>query len=296
MTLRKVLASGAKLSPPDWLADNLMYETLMGSEAYGVSSASSDVDVYGICIPPKHMVFPHLAGEILGFGAQIKRFETWQEHHVAAFEKSWDFQILGIVKFFQLAMENNPNIIDSLFTPRRCVLSSTAIGEYIREYRRDFLHKGSWHKFKGYAYSQLHKLQIKVPQADGKRAALVEEHGYDVKFGYHVVRLLLEVEQILVHGDIDLERDREQLKAIRRGEWPLERLMQWAQDKEKALEAVYHTSTLPYGPDEALIKRHLLHCLEAHYGDLSSAVVVPGAAEQLVAQIAELVRQYRGPK
>ena len=69
--------------------------------------------------------------------------------------------------------------------------------------------------------------------------------------------------------------------------------MQWAQDKEKALEAVYHTSTLPYGPDEALIKRHLLHCLEAHYGDLSSAVVVPGAAEQLIAQIAELVRQYR---
>jgi hypothetical protein len=26
-----------------------------------------------------------------------------------------------------------------------------------------------------------------------------------VKFGYHVVRLLLEVEQILVHGDIDLD-------------------------------------------------------------------------------------------
>ena len=291
MTLRKVLASGAKLSPPDWLADNLMYETIMGSEAYGVSSASSDIDVYGICIPPKNMVFPHLAGEILGFGAQIKRFETWQEHHVAAFDQSWDFQIFGIVKFFQLAMENNPNVIDSIFTPRRCVLSSTAIGEYIREHRRDFLHKGSWHKFKGYAYSQLHKIQIKVPQ--GKRAELVDAHGYDVKFGYHVVRLLLEVEQILVHQDIDLERDREQLKAIRRGEWALERLMEWAQDKEKALEGVYHSSPLRYGPDEALIKRHLLHCLEAHYGDLSSAVVIPGEADALLAQIAELTRPYR---
>jgi predicted nucleotidyltransferase len=296
MNLRKVLASGAKLSPPDWLADNLMYETIMGSEAYGVASDSSDVDVYGVCIPPKHVVFPHLAGEIFGFGAQVKRFESWQEHHVAAFGKSWDFQVLGIVKFFQLAMENNPNIIDSLFTPRRCLLSSTAIGEYMREHRRDFLHKGSWHKFKGYAYSQLHKLRIKVPQPEGKRAALVEAHGYDVKFGYHVVRLLLEVEQILVHHDIDLERDREQLKAIRRGEWPLERLIQWAEDKEKALEAVYHTSAVPYGPDEALIKRHLLHCLEAHYGDLSSAVVVPGASDQLLAQIAELLRQYHGPR
>jgi predicted nucleotidyltransferase len=291
MNLRKVLASGARISPPSWLADNLHYETLMGSVAYGVSSDSSDVDVYGICIPPRDMVFPHLAGEILGFGSQVKRFESWQEHHVAAFDQSWDFQILGIVKFFQLAMENNPNIIDSLFTPRRCVLSSTAVGEYIREHRKDFLHKGAWHKFKGYAYSQLHKLQIKEPQ--GKRAELVEKHGYDVKFGYHVVRLLLEVEQILVHHDIDLERDREQLKAIRRGEWPYQRLVEWAQDKEKALEAVYHSSTLQYGPDEALIKRHLLHCLEAHYGDLSSAVVIPGEAEDLLRQIADLTERYR---
>src|SRR5688500_4528079 len=64
MTLRKVLNSGARMSPPDWLPDNLLYETLMGSEAYGVSSDASDRDVYGICMPPKHMLFPHLAGEI----------------------------------------------------------------------------------------------------------------------------------------------------------------------------------------------------------------------------------------
>jgi hypothetical protein len=116
------------------------------------------------------------------------------------------------VKFFQLALENNPNVIDSLFTPRRCVLSSTAVGEYIREHRTAFLHKGAWHKFKGYAYSQLDTIRTKTPS--GKRAELVEAHGYDVKFAYHVVRLLLEVEQILVAGDIALERDREQLKAI----------------------------------------------------------------------------------
>jgi uncharacterized protein len=291
MSLRSVLAAGAKVHPPSWLPDNLCYETMMGSVAYGVSSDTSDTDVYGICMPPKDMVFPHLAGEILGFGTQVKRFETWQEHHVTAHGKSWDFQILGIVKFFQLAMENNPNIIDSLFTPRRCVLSSTAIGEYIREHRAEFLHKGAWHKFKGYAYSQLNKIKTKTPT--GKRAELVENFGYDVKFAYHVVRLLLEVEQILVARDIDLERDREQLKAIRRGEWTLEQLEQWAQDKEKALEALYHTSTVPYAPDEAQLKRHLLHCLEMHYGDLSAAVVQPDEALMILRQIAELTKKYR---
>jgi predicted nucleotidyltransferase len=291
MSLRKVLDAGAKLNPPGWMRDNLCYETMMGSVAYGVSSDTSDVDVYGICLPPKDTVFPHLAGEIYGFGTQLKRFETWQEHHIAALDKVWDFQIFGIVKFFQLAMENNPNVIDSMFTPRRCVLSSTPIGEYIREHRTDFLHKGAWHKFKGYAYSQLNKIRTKTPS--GKRAELVEEHGYDVKFAYHVVRLLLEVEQILVACDIDLERDREQLKAIRRGEWTLEQLDAWAQDKEKQLEVLYHTSTVRYEPDEPLLHRHLLHCLEHHYGDLSTTVVQTDDATQLLRTIAELTAKYR---
>ena len=295
MSLRDVIRRGGKVTPPPWLADNLCYETMMGSVAYGVNNDTSDADVYGICFPPKDMVFPHLAGEIYGFGHQIKRFNTWQEHHVKTPDektRTWDFQIYGIVTYFQLAMECNPNVLDSLYTPRRCVLSSTAVGEYVREHRDDFLHKGAWHKFKGYAYSQLHKIRTKRPDADSKRAALVEEHGYDVKFAYHVVRLLLEVEQIMQHGTIDIERDREQLKGVRRGEWSLDQLTQWAQDKERALESLYSTSSLRHHPDEDLVRRHLLHCLEHHYGDLSTAVAQVGEPEKLLAQIAELTKGY----
>jgi uncharacterized protein len=272
MSLRKVLDAGADLSPPAWLPEAMCYETQMGSVAYGVSSDTSDVDVYGVCLPPKEMVFPHLAGEIFGFGTQLKRFETWQEHHIQALGSEWDFLVFGIVKYFQTAMENNPNVIDSLFVPQRCVLAQTPVGEYLRAHRRDFLHKGAWHKFKGYAYSQLSKMKGKAPT--GKRAELAEKFGYDVKLGYHVVRLYLEVEQILTTGDLDLEKDREVLMAIRRGEWPREQLEAWAQEKEQQLEPVYEASTLPNRPDEALLKRHLVHCLEMHYGDLSKAVVI----------------------
>ena len=127
-------------------------------------------------------------------------------------------------------MENNPNVIDSLFTPVNCVLHSTRVGNLVRENRKLFLHNGAWPKFKGYAYSQLHKLSIKEPQ--GKRAELVAEHGYDTKFAYHVVRLLPEVEKILIEGDIDLQRNNEQLKAIRRGDWTEDRLRAWCSDKE----------------------------------------------------------------
>ena len=141
-----------------------MYLTIMGSNAYGVSSDTSDMDLYGFCIPPKTLVFPHLAGEIPGFGRQIQRFEQWQEHHVKdqdGKDTTYDFSVYSIVKFFQLCMENNPNMIDSLFTPRRCVLVSTQVGELVRTNAKYFLHKGAWHKFKGYAYAQVSKMRNK---------------------------------------------------------------------------------------------------------------------------------------
>jgi len=270
------------IKPPRWLPGNVQYETIMGSVAYGVSSDTSDLDIYGWAIPPKEEIFPHLRGEIPGFGKTSKRFEQYQEHHVedrdalAGHGRSYDLTIFGIVKFFTLAMENNPNVIDTLFTPRTCVLYCTKVGNLVRENRRLFLHKGAWPKFKGYAYSQLHKLAIKQPS--GKRAELISEHGFDTKFGYHIVRLIGEVEQILMEGDIDLQRNNETLKAIRRGEWTEERLRHWFADKESHLERIYAESTLRAVPDEPRIKALLVDCLEEHYGSLEGCLVNPDRA------------------
>ncbi len=280
-TLQRLTERGL-IKPPRWLPVNVQYETIMGSVAYGVSSDTSDVDVYGWAIPPKDDVFPHLGGEVLGFGHQRKRFEQFQEHHIpdrdalAGHGRTYDLTIFSIVKFFQLAMENNPNVVDSLFTPITCVLHSTRVGNLVRENRRLFLHRGAWPKFKGYAYSQLHKIAIKEPT--GKRADLVAKHGYDTKFAYHVVRLLGEVEQILLEGDIDLQRDHERLKAIRRGEWTEARLREWAASKEADLERAYAASPLPATPNEAKLKELLLNCLEEHYGSLAECVVQPDQA------------------
>ena len=75
MSTLQRLADRGLVKPPRWLPGNVQYETIMGSVAYGVSSDTSDVDVYGWAIPPKEDIFPHLRGEILGFGKQAKRFE-----------------------------------------------------------------------------------------------------------------------------------------------------------------------------------------------------------------------------
>ncbi len=293
----ELIQKGLLKSTPKFLSTAVQYEVVMGSIAYGVAEDHSDMDVYGFAIPPRDWVFPHLRGEIPGFDEPGPQFEQVQQHHmfdpsaVGGKGREYDVVIYSIIKYFRLLMENNPNIIDSLFVPRNCVLYSTAVGELVREQRHIFLHKGCWPKFKGYAYSQVHKMRTKVPE--GKRQTMVEEFGYDVKFAYHVVRLLNEVEQILLEQDLDLARNKEQLKAIRRGEWDQAQVEQYFVDKEKQLESVYLESRLPTKPDHAAIKTLLLNCLEQHYGSIDECIVQEDAAMKAIRDIDHIIQRLR---
>jgi predicted nucleotidyltransferase len=293
MLLHRLVADKL-IQPPKWLPDNTHYLTVMGSVAYAVSNDMSDMDCYGFVIPPKEMTFPHLGGHIPGFGRQVQNFEQWQQHHIRTQDgKEYDFSLNSIVKYFQLCMENNPNMVDSLFTPQRCVLHITQVGELVRENRKLFLHKGSFHKFKGYAYGQLQKVKSKTKSDNPKRQASIDACGFDAKAGYHVVRLALECEQILTEGDLDLERNREQLKAIRRGEWTVDRLIQFFEDKERHLENLNNESKLPKYPDEDAIKALLMKCLESHYGNLQNAVTVQTDADKLLAEMQAVLDRYQ---
>jgi len=284
-------------SPPKFVPANTQYEVIMGSVAYGVSNDTSDMDVYGFCIPPRDFVFPHLRGEIPGFSDPGPQFNQYQEHHIHDKDaeggkgRQYDLAIYSIIKYFRLCMENNPNMIDSLFVPRRCILYTTPIGELVRENRKAFLHKGAWHKFKGYAYSQVHKMNTKNPI--GKRKEIMEKYGYDVKFAYHVVRLLNEVEQILTEGDLDLERNREQLKAIRRGDWSQEKISEYFEQKENELESVYTKSDLPPMPDTEKLQNLLLECLESHYGSLEGCVADQDELAKAMRDIDQIVDKVR---
>ena len=293
MSYVKTLTKKQLMLPPDYVTAQLQYEVIMGSDAYGVSSGSSDIDIYGFCIPDKDMVFPHLAGEIHGFGRQIQRFEQYQKHHIIDNEvkKEYDISIYNIIKYFQLCMENNPNMLDSLFVPLRCIVHTTQIGEWIRSNRRLFLHKGSWFKHKGYSFSQMHKMKTKNPE--GKRLETIKKFGYDTKFAYHCVRLLNQAEQILIEHDLDLERNREQLKAIKRGEWSMQEVIEYAAKKEKDLETVYSTSTLRHSPDENKIKTLLLQCLELHFGSIDKCISMPTSTKQLITELELVINKYK---
>lgn len=250
---------------PEWLKSNVQYLTIMGSEAYGCATDTSDKDIYGIVIPPKNLI--QSDNLLLGFD-EIPVFNQWQKHHHEENGFSYDFSIYSITRYFKLLLENNPNMLDSIFTPDRCVLFSTFIGQKIKQNRHLFLSKQCFYKMQAYAMSQLHKLDRKP---EGKRVAIVEKYGFDVKYASHAYRIVSECENILIDHDLDLEKHKETLKSIRRGDWALQQIKDWFYDKNKYIEELYRTSTLRNKPDATKIRELLVECIESHYGTVTKS-------------------------
>lgn len=264
--VRKLYNAGLLNVEQEWVKDT-HYEIITGSVAYAMKTDDSDTDVIGICIPPVDYVFPYATGGyIVGFGQKPQNFEVFQQHHIVHSEKEYDIHVYGLVKFFQLAAENNPNICDCLFVSDNCLVHCDNIGRLIRQNRKLFLTRHCFHKFTGYAFNQLKKLRTMNKKES--RAEMFEKYGYDTKYASHLVRLALECQDILIEHDLDLQRHSEILKSVRRGDWTLEEVETWFKDRELTLNRLYTESTLRYEPDWPELTRVLLCCLEEKFGSL----------------------------
>lgn len=266
MSIIKKLHKDGFLKLSQTWATNTHLEVIMGSTAYGANAddGTSDMDIHAITTPPMEMVFPHLQNYIPGFGDAPENFENFQQHHIDAYEKNYDVAIYSIVKTFSLAADNNPNILDMLWVPDHCVVHIDEVGKHIRKNRKHFLHKGSYHRFRGYSHQQFKRL-VNSPRKD-----LVAKYGYDTKFAYHIVRLALQAEQILETHDMDFSVNASFIKEVRNGRFAtVEELKDWYNRKEKDLDEWYLKSTLQHKPDRNFLKNILLACLEMEYGSLS---------------------------
>jgi len=281
---------------PKWIDSNLQYVVITGSYAYNVNNSNSDMDLYAYAIPEKKILFPHTQGYIKGFGKEPEIFDQFQKHHIQnpSWGKEYDIQIFNIVKFFNLTMLGNPNMIDCLYVPSNCILHMTELGTLVRENRNLFLSKICKVKMSSYAYSELRKIESKAHSGSEKRKELIDKYGYDCKHAYHVIRLIFEAEQILEEHDLDLTRNSEMLKSIRSGNWTLEQIKAKFYEKEKHLEELYSRSTLRTLPAEEEIKNLLFKCLESHYGSLSKLEVeIPNAKNNLITELEKVLQKYR---
>jgi len=131
----------------------------------------------------------------------------------------------------------------------------------------------------------------KLMNSASSRAVLAKKYGYDVKYAYHLVRLLGEIEDILINHTIDLQKNKEMLKSIRRGDWTLNQVEDYFMMKEKDLETLYAKSTLRNKPDEDSLKELLMNCLEEHFGKLDNVIVEPDRYKKTLENIQEQIQK-----
>jgi predicted nucleotidyltransferase len=278
------------MSEPFW-ETNQIYKVIAGSQVYGLDTPQSDLDVRGVCIPPRRY--------LLG----LSRFEQW-EHQ----DEKGDTVIYALTKFVQLALACNPNIIELLYTDPHHVLFANEYGWRLVAHRHLFLSKQARHTFAGYAISQLRRIErhhrwlvnppdhkptpeefggwplegrFKFPDYEAQkayqaafkhwnqyqswrrnrnpaRAKLERKYGYDTKHAMHLLRLLKMGAGILETGQVHVYRpDREWLRAVRDGLLSYEELLHLAAKDEARLGQLVDASPLPDEPDaeaaEALV-------------------------------------------
>lgn len=153
----------------EWLRARTIYLVKHGSQAYGTSLPTSDLDIKGVAIPPA----PYFLGA-------LHRFEQ-------AESKDPDAVVFDIRKFVSLASDCNPNIIEILFVDADDVLLMTPAGQELRTHRHLFLSKRAQYSFSGYAMAQLKRIKthrrwlLEPPKKHPERAdfGLSEQHKVD---------------------------------------------------------------------------------------------------------------------
>lgn len=286
-SLVRQLIHDQKISPPSFVYDNLVFEGSIGSQAYGCADGEGgDIDLVGIVMPPKAYLFPHLSGHIAGFGPAPPSLQDYQKHRIVWRGQRYDLCLYSIERAFHLMRDNNPNLLELLYLPRRCVYHSSHIYEAMRSQRHLFLHKRCYDRFHGYGAAQLTKID-KVNKKSKRRAAAIAEHGYDTKFGYHAVRLMMECRQLIAEGTMELDRHANLYRAIRAGAWSLEKLRTWFDIHERELLALLPACGLPDAPDDDGLRALLRQCIEHHYDRIQgvSSGGGPTAEERLAARM-----------
>lgn len=134
---------------------NKILEIVSGSQLYGTDTKESDKDYIGIFIPTIEYILGFKKCEEINLSVYDKD-ENEKNTSKATDRKLYEFR-----KFIQLALANNPNILEILFVNDENVVYKNELGQKLLEIKHLFPHKGLKQKFLGYAFSQKHKMVIK---------------------------------------------------------------------------------------------------------------------------------------
>lgn len=152
--------------------DNCIFLCRTGSQMYGTNTINSDSDFTGIYIPNREY--------ICGLkGCEMVEYRT---NKVSSNKRNSagdvDVNLYGLHKWVQLAIHNNPNILELMFAAPNVIMHKTKYWDMITNNKHLFLSKKIYHSFRGYAHSQRMRTITKSGNNTG-RVDLIKEHGFD---------------------------------------------------------------------------------------------------------------------
>jgi predicted nucleotidyltransferase len=123
----------------EFLVENglILFETIVGSQAYGTQTPTSDVDKKFVYILPQDY--------ILG------------TEYVEQINVNKDYVGWEIRRFLELTASNNPTVLELLNSPEDCIISKHPLFDIILEHKNDFITKICKDSFGGYARQQIKK-------------------------------------------------------------------------------------------------------------------------------------------
>jgi predicted nucleotidyltransferase len=126
-----------------WLNNSILYLAEHGSQAYGLATPESDLDIKGICCPPKQY-----------FLSPFSNFEQAEGKN-----ETCEYVIYDIKKFIELAADCNPNIIEVLWVDESSIIEINEMGRLLRDNKEMFMSSKAKHTFSGYAMAQLKRIK-----------------------------------------------------------------------------------------------------------------------------------------
>lgn len=227
--------------------DNCIFLCRVGSNMYGTVTENSDDDMLGIFVDDINYVVGRKRCDTVEF------LTNASDSGIRNKKGDQDYKFYSLTKWFHLAVNNNPNILELFFAPENCFVYSTTYWNKIKENKDLFISLKAYHSFKGYAFGQMERLGIKSGNNTGRKD-LTALYGYDCKMAAHTFRLYYECIQLLKEGIITMPlHDNKEILHIKKGGYPgldgLAKLKEKAIELEKRCDGVYDLSKLRHSPD-----------------------------------------------